>query len=193
MGATHTAGEALAAALGRHGVTVIFGQAFPVLTQHAGPKYGLRQIGFRTENSAGAMADGYARVSNRIGVVTAQGGPGATLLVPPLAEALKASIPVLALVEESPLAQADRNAFQEFDHLQLFEPCAKWVRRLSAADRIDEYLDAAVVAATTGRCGPAVMVLPADVLAQAIPATPSRNGGRRCAHLGCLRGASGIE
>jgi acetolactate synthase-1/2/3 large subunit len=174
MGATHTAGEALAAGLRRHGVSIIFGQAFPVLTQHVGPRYGLRQVGFRTENAAGAMADGYARVSHKIGVVTAQGGPGATLLVPPLAEALKASIPVLALVEESPLAQADRNAFQELDHLKLFDSCAKWVRRLTTAERIDEYLDAAVVAATSGRCGPAVLILPSDVLAQPIPVAPTR-------------------
>src|SRR5215212_1771732 len=86
--------EALAQALQRHGVELIFSQCFPVRTQHVLPKYGIRQIGFRTENAGGAMADGYARISRHIAVVAAQSGPGATLLVPPLAECLCASIPV---------------------------------------------------------------------------------------------------
>ncbi len=59
------------------------------------------------------MADGYARIANRVSVVTAQNGPAETLLVPPLAEALKASTPVVALVQEVPATQAGKNAFQE--------------------------------------------------------------------------------
>src|SRR3712207_9018740 len=51
-------------------------------------------------------------------------------LVAPLAEALKASIPVLALVQEVTRDATDRNAFQELDHIRMFEPVAKWVRRL---------------------------------------------------------------
>ena len=49
------------------------------------------------------MADGYARVAGKVGVVTAQNGPAATLLVPGLAEALTASVPVVALVQEIPV------------------------------------------------------------------------------------------
>src|ERR1700722_8508599 len=122
--------EALAVGLKRHGVEVIFSQCFPVRTQHVLPRYGIRQIGFRTENSGGTMADGYARVSKRIAVLAAQSGPAATLLVPPLAEATMASIPLLALVEEYPRREADRNAFQEFDHFALFASCSKWTRRV---------------------------------------------------------------
>lgn len=107
-------GEALAKALKRHGVDTIFSQCFPMRLQHVARGYGIRQIGFRTENSGGAMADGYARISGRIGVIGVQGGPGATLLVAPLAEALAASIPLLALIEESPMGDAERNAFQEW-------------------------------------------------------------------------------
>ena len=67
--------EALAAGLKRHGIELIFSQCFPMRTQHVLPSYGIRQIGFRTENAGGAMADGYARISHRIAVVAAQGGP----------------------------------------------------------------------------------------------------------------------
>ena len=158
--------EALAAGLKRHGVEIIFSQCFPVRTQHVLPRYGIRQIGFRTENSGGAMADGYARVARRIAVLAAQSGPAATLLVPPLAEAYMASIPILALVEEFPRREADRNAFQEYDHFALFSSCSKWTRRVERADRLEDYLDMAIAKATSGRCGPVVLLLPTDVLSE---------------------------
>jgi acetolactate synthase-1/2/3 large subunit len=156
--------EALAAGLRRHGIDVIFSQCFPVRMQHVAPRYGIRQIGFRTENSGGAMADGYARIARRIGVVAAQGGPAATLLVPPLAEAWMASIPLLAIIEESSRREADRNAFQEFDHVALFASCSKWTRRVDRPERLDDYLDMAIVRATSGRPGPVVLLLPTDLL-----------------------------
>src|SRR5690242_15591261 len=86
-----TVAHAVAAGLKRHGVTEFFGQSIPSSVILAASEMGLRQIGYRAENAGGAMADGYARISRRIGVVMAQNGPAATLLVPPLAESLKAS------------------------------------------------------------------------------------------------------
>jgi len=118
------------------------------------------------------MADGYARMTRRIAVVAAQGGPGATLLVAPLAEAFMASVPLLAIVEESSKAESDRNAFQEFDHIKLFESCSKWTRRVERADRLDDYLDMAIARATSGRPGPVVLIFPTNVLSE--PAMPSR-------------------
>lgn len=166
--------EALAAGLVRHGVELTFSQCFPVRTQHVAPKYGIRQIGFRTENAGGAMADGYARVARRIGVLAAQSGPAATLLVPPLAEAFKASVPILALIEESAKSEADRNAFQEFDHFALYASCSKWTRRVDRPDRLDDYLDMAIVHATTGRPGPVVLILPSDFMGEQAVASPRR-------------------
>lgn len=162
--------EALAVGLKRHGVEVIFSQCFPVRTQHVLPRYGIRQIGFRTENAGGAMADGYARISRRIAVVAGQSGPAATLLVAPLAEAFTASVPLLCLVEESAHKDSDRNAFQEFDHVALFSSCSKWTRRVDRPDRLDDYLDMAIARACSGRPGPVVLILPTDFLSeQAVP------------------------
>ena len=166
--------EALAVGLARHGVKLTFSQCFPVRTQHVAPKYGIRQIGFRTENAGGYMADGYARVSHRIAVLAAQGGPAATLLVPPLAEAFKASVPILALIEEAATAESDRNAFQEFDHIALYSSCSKWTRRIDRADRLDDYLDMAIVQATSGRPGPVVLILPSDFMGQEAVPSPNR-------------------
>src|SRR5688572_22386216 len=127
----HSGAHLFARALGRHGVEVIFGQSLPSALHLVAPEFGLRQIAYRTENAGAAMADGYARMSHKVGVVTAQNGPAAALLVSGLAEAYKASIPIVALVQDVARAQTDRNAFQDLDHLELFRACAKWVRRVN--------------------------------------------------------------
>lgn len=164
--------QRIAAALARHDVEILFGQSLPSALVLAAEALGIRQLAYRQENMGGAMADGYARRSGRIAVVCAQNGPAATLLVPPLAEALKASVPILALVQEVERPQMDRNAFQELDHIALFQSCAKWVRRIVTPERAEDHVDAAFVAAGSGRPGPAVLLLPADLLRE--PAAPAR-------------------
>jgi len=159
-----TVAEAIAEALQRHGVTEIFGQSIPAPVLQAGEDIGIRQVFYRTENAAGAMADAAARLRNRIGVVAAQNGPAATLLVAPLAEALKASVPLLALVQEVPEKDRDRNAFQELDHFALFSGVAKWIRRIDSAERAVDYVDMAIVEATSGRPGPVVLLIPRDLM-----------------------------
>jgi acetolactate synthase-1/2/3 large subunit len=167
-----TVAQRIAAALRRHEVEILFAQSLPSAVVLAAEAIGIRQLSYRQENMGGAMADGYARRSGRVSVVCAQNGPAATLLVPPLAEALKASVPIVALVQEVERPQMDRNAFQEIDHIALFQACAKWVRRMITADRVDDYVDAAFNAAASGRPGPAVLLLPADLLREA--AVPPR-------------------
>lgn len=159
-----TVAERVADSLIRHEVEFLFAQSLPSAVVLAAEERGIRQIAYRQENMGGVMADGYARLSGRVGVVAAQNGPAATLLVPPLAEALKASIPLVALVQEVERPQSDKNAFQELDHLALFQSCTKWVRRVDVEDEIERYVDAAFTAATSGRPGPAALLLPADLL-----------------------------
>lgn len=163
-----------ARAFARHGITVAFGQSIPSLFHLVAPSHGITQAVYRTENAGGAMADAYARVTNRVALVTAQNGPAATLLVAPLAEALKVSVPVIALVQEITPDIADRNAFQELDHFALFSGVAKWVRRVDDVERIDDYVDMAVTMATTGRPGPVVLLAPGHVLAGIAKAEPAR-------------------
>jgi acetolactate synthase-1/2/3 large subunit len=52
------------------------------------------------------------------------------------------------------------------DHLNMFAPVAKWVKRLDRADRLDDYVDMAFTAAASGRPGPAVLLVPADLLTE---------------------------
>ncbi len=165
----------LAEAFARHGVKVTFGQSIPSAFHLASPLAGIEQKVYRQENAGGSMADGYARISHKVGIVTAQNGPAAALLVAPLAEALKASIPVIALVQDVQRDGADRNAFQDLDHLKLFDGVAKWVRRVDRADRLEDYVDMAFTAATSGRPGPAVLIVSPDLLLEnAAPLSPRR-------------------
>lgn len=172
---TRTGAHVFAAALKRHGVEVIFGQSIPSALFLAAPDYGIRQIGYRTENAGAAMADAYARISHKVPVVTGQNGPAATLLVAGLAEALKASIPVVAIVQDVHRKMTDRNAFQELDHLEVFKGAAKWIKRVSEADRIEDYIDMAFTAAASGRPGPAVLIAPIDMFDEEVgPSEHSR-------------------
>ena len=168
-GTHYTVASRIALALQRHGITHLFAQSLPSAVILAAEELGIRQIAYRQENMGGAMADGYARRSGKIAVVAAQNGPAATLLVPPLAEALKASVPIVALVQDVERDQTDRNAFQEFDQLALFQSCTKWVRMVSVASRIDDYIDAAFTIAGSGRPGPTALLLPADLLRERAP------------------------
>jgi acetolactate synthase I/II/III large subunit len=180
--ANSSGAHVFAAALKRHGVEVIFGQSIPSALFLVASQFGIRQIGYRTENAGAAMADAYARVSHKVPVVTAQNGPAATLLVPPLAEALKASIPVVAIVQDVHRKQADKNAFQELDHLELFKGAAKWIKRVAEVDRIDDYVDMAFTAAASGRPGPAVLIAPMDLFLD----TPQASVRERFASLGAF-------
>lgn len=167
-----------AAALARHGVKVAFGQSIPSAFHLVAPRFGIAQAGYRTESSGAMMADGYARIAGRIGVVTAMHGPAAALLVPGLAEALKASVPVLAVVQEVDRSIADRNAASEIDQVALLGGCAKWLRRIDHPGRIADYVDMAVTAATSGRPGPAVLLAPVELFDN--PAAEQRVRGADC-------------
>lgn len=169
-----TVAHTIAAALKRHGVSEVFGQSLPSMVHLACTQLGIRQVAYRQENTGGYMADGYARTTGKVAVVTAQNGPAAAILVPPLAEALKASIPIVALVQEVARDQADRNAFQELDHMNLFSGVAKWVKTVNVASRVEDYIDMAFAAAASGRPGPAVLMLPADLLVEPYVAEAER-------------------
>lgn len=158
--------QRFARALQRHGVKFLFGQSNPPLLTLAAADLGIEQIGYRTENAGSYMADGYARVTGKVPVVTAQNGPAATLLVPGLAECLSASVPIVAIVQDVGPNTRDRNAFQELDQLELFKGVAKWIRRVTSASRIEDYVDMAFTAAASGRPGPAVLLVSMELLVE---------------------------
>ncbi|MFB4212379.1 acetolactate synthase catalytic subunit [Shouchella sp. JSM 1781072] len=163
MNATATNAGRLAASLQRNGVRYVFGQSNPPSITLACADIGIEQIGYRQENAGTYMAQAYGMCTQTIPVVTAQHGPAATLLVPGLAESLKASYPIVALVEEIGLNHVDKNAFQEIDHQTLFQGVTKWVKRIPTQERVEEYVDRAFAIAGSGRPGPVVLLCPKDL------------------------------
>jgi len=158
-----TNAELFAKSLQRNGVEYIFGQSNPSKITLACMDLGIKQIGYRQENSGSYMAQAYGMVTGKVPVVTAQNGPAATLLVPGLAECLKASHPIVAVVQQISLEDYEKNAFQELDHEKLFAGCAKWVKTIYSADRIEDYIDMAFTQAATGKPGPAVLLCPVNI------------------------------
>ncbi|MFV0439061.1 MAG: acetolactate synthase catalytic subunit [Desulfopila sp.] len=154
----------IAKSLKRHGVKEIFGQSNPYPIILACEKIGIRQIGFRQENTGTYMAHGYAMCSGSVSVVAAQNGPAAALVVAGLAESLKASIPIIAVVQDVAYSNTEKNAFQELDHVKLFEGVSKWVRRIPCHERIEDFVDMAFIAAASSRPGPAVLLCPTDMM-----------------------------
>lgn len=132
----------------------------------------IRFIGVRDERTGTHMADAYARASGAAGVVIAgQNGPGATNLVTGLAQANAAFSPVVALAGSISSAHIYRDGFQEVDQQALFRPVTKKTWTLSQAARIPEMMREAFRTALTPRCGPVVMNLPRDMLAEDVAIT----------------------
>jgi acetolactate synthase-1/2/3 large subunit len=178
-GANRTVADVIAASLARHGVEVVFGQSIPTQLYLATPEHHIRQLTIRTEKAGAMMADGYARISRKVAVVTSIAGPGAALLVPGLGEALKASIPVVALIQDTPRAHMDRNHAQDIDHVELLRAVTKLVRRVERADRVEDYIDLAFTMAASGRPGPVALLFPGDLFDE-----PAAAAGGRVATLG---------
>ncbi|TYL80849.1 acetolactate synthase catalytic subunit [Bradyrhizobium cytisi] len=163
MAEAPTVVDVVADGLVRHGVEFILGQSVPTALVLACEDRGIRNITYRQENAGGAIADGFARASGRVTAMICQNGPAAALAVAPFAESMKAGIPIVAIVQEVDRSHIGRNAFQEYDHRALFAPVAKWFHLLESADGVADHLDRAFMAATSGKPGPAVLMLPVDL------------------------------
>jgi len=164
-----TGGAALVEVLRRAGVRHVFGLIGTSLLEvldvlHDDPD--ITYVGVRHEQNAVHMADAYARVAGRPGVVLAcQPGPGATNLVTGLAQARLAYSPVVAVAGLPASRHIDTDVFQEIDQQALFAPVTKQTRTVRAAARLPEYLDEAFLISNSGRRGPVVVNVPSDVLA----------------------------
>jgi len=158
-----TNAERVALSLKRHDVDVIFGMSNPVSIVLACEKAGIKQVGYRSENGGSYMTSGYASATGKIPVITGQGGAAAVLLNAGFAENLKASLPVVAILQELSFSYYDRNAFQEIDMEKVFAGTTKWVKRILSEERIEDYIDMAFAIAGSGRPGPAVLLCPNNI------------------------------
>ena len=159
--------EAFVRMLQLHGVRHIFGlcgdTSLPFYDALCRLDHGITHILARDERSAAYMADGYARVTGRVGVCEGPSGGGATYILPGVVEANESSIPVLAVTTDIAVAARGRFTLTELDQEALFRPLTKWNRVIERAADIPRTLRAAFTAMTGGRPGAAHIGLPYDV------------------------------
>jgi acetolactate synthase I/II/III large subunit len=130
----------------------------------------LRHVLARDERHAGAMADAYARIRNRLGVVEVSSGGGTTYVIGSLGEASAAGVPLLVVTSDIHRSSRGTGALTEIDQVALFAAVTKWHVVVNRADDIPGAVAEAVAAAVSGRPGPVVVIVPEDVLDE--PVTP---------------------
>ena len=161
------AGRAVVEALRVEGVRYIYGIVGSCMIEIMDDLYGREDITFvgtRHEQGAAHIADGFARVSGKVGVCMATNGPGATNLVTGASVALLSHSPLVVVTGAPMLAHMYRDAFQEIDQVAMFRPITKWSVQVPRANRIPELFRHAFRIATSGKKGPVHVDLPRDIL-----------------------------
>jgi acetolactate synthase-1/2/3 large subunit len=128
----------------------------------------IRHILVRHEQGAGHMAEGYAHVTGRPGVVMVTSGPAATNLVTPLCDAYMDSVPMVAITGQVGRALIGTDGFQECDTVGITRSVTKHNELVMDPDDIPLQVRQAFHLATTGRPGPVLLDFPKDVLQAAM-------------------------
>lgn len=161
-----TGSEALIRSLIEEGVDTIFGYPggaiMPVYDALYDFRNVLKHVLTRHEQGAVHAAQGYARVSGKVGVCIATSGPGATNLITGIADAMIDSTPLVCITGQvvSPLLGTD--AFQESDVVGISMPVTKWNYQITHAEEIPLALAKAFYIAKSGRPGPVLLDLTKD-------------------------------
>ena len=161
-----TGAQILCECLIKEGVEVIFGFPGGVLLPlyDTLPKYPqLRHILVRHEQGAAHAADGYARVTGKVGVCLATSGPGATNLVTGIANAYLDSVPLLAITGQVATSFIGKDAFQEIDITGITVPITKHNYLVLDTGDLASAVREAFYLAQTGRPGPVLIDIPKDV------------------------------
>lgn len=159
--------EAVVTQLAGHGAKHIFGlcgdTSLPFYDALARLNHGMTHILTRDERSAGYMADGYARVTRKVGICEGPSGGGATYMAPGLVEANESSIPLLSITTDVSTGSAGRFPLTELDQKALFAPLTKWNALASSTDTLATLIRSAFRQATSPRMGATHIALPFDV------------------------------
>src|SRR5881275_807382 len=143
----------------------------------------LKHILVRHEQGAIHAAQGYARTSEKVGVVFATSGPGATNLVTGLADAQIDSTPVVCITGQVFAHLLGTDAFQETDVINITTPVTKWNYQVTDANEIPSVLAKAFYIAGSGRPGPVVI----DITKNAQIQKFDYKGYERCTHIRSYR------
>ena len=117
------------------------------------------------EQGAGHMAEGYARVTGKPGVVLVTSGPGATNVITPMQDALSDGTPMVVFTGQVVTNAIGTDAFQEADVVGISRACTKWNVMVKNVAEMPRRIKEAFEIATSGRPGPVLVDLPKDVTA----------------------------
>ena len=161
-----TGAEAVLKCLLEEGVDTIFGYPggaiMPVYDKLFHYTDRLRHILPRHEQGAIHAAEGYARVTRKIGVCMATSGPGATNLITGLGDAILDSTPLVCITGQVPSKLLGTDAFQETDVINCTMPVTKWNYQITKAADIPAVFAKAFHIANSGRPGPVVIDITKD-------------------------------
>ncbi len=160
-----TGSKALMRALQAEGVKTIFGYpggsimpVYDALYDYTrGEKKCFDHILVRHEQGATHAAEGYARVSGKVGVALVTSGPGVTNTLTGIADAMLDSTPIVVIAGQVPISALGTDAFQEVDLVGVAQPISKWSYQIRHAEDVAWAVSRAFYIARTGRPGPVVL------------------------------------
>ena len=152
-------------ALQAEGVKTIFGYpggtimpVYDALFDYTrGEKKCFDHILVRHEQAATHAAEGYARVSGKVGVALVTSGPGVTNTLTGIADAMLDSTPIVVIAGQVPITALGTDAFQEVDLVGVSQPISKWSYQIRRAEDVAWAVSRAFYIARTGRPGPVVL------------------------------------
>lgn len=167
--------EAMVRMLEAHGVSYIFGlcgdTTLPFYDAMHSLDHSITHILTRDERHAAYMADGYARVTGKVGVCEGPSGGGATYILPGVIEANDSNIPILAITSDVATTSRGKYPLTELDQKALFKPLTKHNDMLDDATRLPAQIRETFRAMTSGTPGAAHLGFPFDVQkASVVPA-----------------------
>jgi len=138
------------------------GAIMPLYDKLYGYQKELKHVLTRHEQGATHAAQGYARISNKVGVCIATSGPGATNLITGLADAMIDSTPMVCITGQVASHLLGTDAFQETDIIGISTPVTKWNAQVTKAADIPKVLAKAFYIAQSGRPGPVLIDITKD-------------------------------
>jgi len=161
-----TGSEAVVRSLMAEGVDILYGYPggaiMPVYDELYKFQDQIHHVLTRHEQGAAHAAQGYARISGKVGVAMATSGPGATNLITGIADAQIDSTPIVCITGQVPSHLLGSDAFQETDIVGISTPVTKWNCQVTKAEDIPEAIAKAFYIAKSGRPGPVLVDITKD-------------------------------
>src|SRR5215203_2026643 len=180
VGSTRGAGSVAVEVLARAGVRRFYtvpGESFLEVLDAVEEHPALSLVSTRHESGASFMAEADAKLSGVPAVAMATRAVGASNLAIGVHTAMQDCTPMVVLLGHVERHFLGREAFQEVDLTAFYAPITKWSATVHSADRLREFVQRGLRIATSGRPGPVMLALPADILAEDVPAPEDRAEG----------------